>query len=499
MPQAGATADMSCPPSLRPALLGQVLRTVARPYRVAAMATASAETLEANPATMLAVAIDRARAAQAQGDAPDTAQQHLFVQALSRLIRDAMRAERGDPAFQAMVLRHRVAHVREYASLSAHADSDRRRVRSIVDAVAHPGKGRATAPLPAPLTRLHEFASSASWTALAAAARQLTLATDTVPDARLQRGLGRLLDNPALQRLQRLEALASDDLVRQHRALLDRNGPRAGSAAAVEQGRTTQQRGAAVEASAAQALHMLARRLNAAQAADAYRVVTSMCVPASIPGSADRAKTEWDAVLLRRAAPIARMPGPVAQTADGCGTASAAGNADAGAEWDVCLLVEAKASIDAAATDFPRLLRGLRLLAGADANTLYPFTTQQGVVCLRGASLRTLDADTDADADDIGTPVLYCCDVPADAAPRLLSAASRMQLLSAPASLEYASRLARNQPVDALQLAPVWQALLSSPRWHAVLHQYQTLRRARALMVHVADLAAAIDALPVDP
>ncbi len=276
----------------------------------------------------------------------------------------------------------------------------------------------------------------------------------------------RLLNSAALTRLRRLDTLASDDLVRQYQTLWDQHGPRPGSLEAVSQGSASQRRGAVVEALAAQALEALARRLNEAEGAQAsYRVVTSMRVPASIPASHERAKTEWDAVLLRQA----KM-------------------ADASAAWDVCLLVEAKASADAATTDLPRLRRGLRLLAHAEQNVDYAFEAQQGAVRLRGASLRTLAIDD----TDLTRVVLYCCNAPAEAAPRLLSAASRMQLLSAPASVEFASALAQKHTADPQDLEPVWHQLLESPRWAMVLHQYPTLLQARELMVHTDDLLAAI-------
>ncbi|MFP3615487.1 3-deoxy-D-arabino-heptulosonate 7-phosphate synthase, partial [Paraburkholderia sp. SIMBA_050] len=37
------------------------------------------------------------------------------------------------------------------------------------------------------------------------------------------------------------------------------------------------------------------------------------------------------------------------------------------------------------------------------------------------------------------------------------------------------------------------QALLTQPQWHAVLHQYPSLRQVRELMVAIDDLRAAID------
>ncbi|WP_443102117.1 3-deoxy-D-arabino-heptulosonate 7-phosphate synthase [Bordetella sp. H567] len=487
------------------------------------------------PAATLALALEHARVAMERGETPDAALKPLFLEALARMIHDAMQAEHGDPVFQAMVLRHRLPRVREYASLSAHADRDQRRVRAMVDAVAHPGKAQArgAGPERMALARLHALASSAAWAALADSARHLAGMPRISSDAPLLRGLQKLLDDPALARLQRVAELASDEAVQRHQALLDRNGPRAGSPEASAQGWTTQRRGAAVEASAARVLAALAQRLNdTEQGHDLYRVVTSMRVPASIPGNAERAKSEWDAVLLRRAPPLRPASDHEANLADDFRAAAAPGtpspgivnekpSAPAGApcglasapRWDICLLVEAKASIDAAATDFPRLLRGLRLLAHADATSVYPFETQQGVVCLRGASLKALKAD----ADDPAGTVLYCCDVPTDTSTRVLSAASRMQLLCAQGSLVYASRLAEQQSVahangrgerrsvdhangladqqslDYHDLEPVWDELLASPRWHGVLHQYATLRRARALMVNVEDLAAAID------
>ncbi|MFX7878834.1 hypothetical protein ABTK13_21430, partial [Acinetobacter baumannii] len=81
-----------------------------------------------------------ARLALAHGEVPGAALKHLFVESLARMVREAMRPDTGDPAFQAMVLRHRVAHVREYGSLSARAEQDRWLVLAPVNAVAHPNK-----------------------------------------------------------------------------------------------------------------------------------------------------------------------------------------------------------------------------------------------------------------------------------------------------------------------------------------------------------------------
>ncbi|OZI35040.1 hypothetical protein CAL29_12180 [Bordetella genomosp. 10] len=425
---------------------------------------------EDNPADVLARVIEQARVATAREREPYTSVKDAFIDALARLVQDAMRPAGGDFAFQAMVLRHRAPRVREYASLSAHAERDRRQVRSAVNAVAHPGKQRGLPPgvLRETLAQLQAHAAAAAWPALADAARRALLIPEIAADPPLASGLLKLSDDAALERLQRLAGLAEDAGVRQYEALWDRRGPRSGSAQAAALGRTTQQRGAAVEALAAEALQAWARRLGeAAGDPAAYRVVTSMRVPAAIAGKAERAKTEWDVVLLRRAA-IPREAHDAKET------------------WDVCLVAEVKSSVDAATTDYPRLSRGLRLLKEADAGACYAFACNQGTVALRGASLQALPAE----GDGLAGAVLYCCDAPADEAPRLLNAASRMQLLSAPESLAYAARLAENAPADRSTLEPVWRKLLSSPQWRPVLQQYATLHQVRELMVHVADLAS---------
>lgn len=459
-----ATHPAPCHP-----LIDEMLRVVARRYRLPAMLAASPQTQKASPATALAMVIEQARQTVANGEAPDAALKRLFIDALARMIHQSMHKDHGDPAFQAQVLEHRAAQVREYVALSAHADQDRRLIHAAVNAIAHPAKLQRIPPSRQrdALAQLHALASSASWFDLSDTARRLLVMPEIVNEPPFEGGLTRLLENPALGRLQRLGALAADPLVLQYQSLWDWHGPRSGSLAAVAQGSVSQLRGAAVEALAAQALEALARRLNEAEGTQAsYRVVTSMRVPASIPASPERAKSEWDAVLLRRA-----------------------NTADATPVWDVCLLVEAKASVDAAATDFPRLLRGLRLLASAEDNVVYPFETQQGVVSLRGASLSALTTDEAG----LTKAVLYCCDAPAEATLRLLNAANRMQLLSAQASLEFASTLAENPHADLQALEPVWHQLLESPRWQMVLDQYPTLRRVRELMVHNKDLLAAIN------
>ena len=66
-------------------------------------------------------------------------------------------------------------------------------------------------------------------------------------DADLASALRALLDAPALARLQRLDALASDPRVRQYEAIREKQGPRSGSEEANAQGLLARQRGVAVE------------------------------------------------------------------------------------------------------------------------------------------------------------------------------------------------------------------------------------------------------------
>lgn len=448
-----------CPPTTSARLEG-VLRSVKRRFRLPHAMQPPAARQHAPPSTALAAIIENARLAVEAGAPPGDDLQRGFVAALARLIDEAMGDAPGDAAYQALVLRHIAAPVREYASLQARARRDRRAIRIAADAVAHPARlaRMAHTPLRDALAALH---AAPTWTQLADMARAVRAMPDSSMHPHISQALGRLLDDPALARLCRMESLQAAPQVQRYRQLWDQNGPARGSAAAAAQGAASRQRGDEVEALAARALQALADLLNRDE--NAYRVVTSMRVPASMPASARRAKSEWDAVLLRGA--------PHADSA-----------------WDICVLVEAKASADAAATDLPRLLRGLRLMAEARPDATYTFATRQGTMALRGSSLAALPTGIET----LAATVLYCCNAPADAGARLLSAASRMQLLSAPASLDYAGRLAQGQPVEASALEPVWRLLLHTPAWRCVLHQYPLLRQARDLMVHPEDLLAAI-------
>src|SRR5690554_6872793 len=121
-------------------LLDKILRATPRRYRVPALPAVGVPTHSRNLSAVLAQLIEQARQSMTRGDEPGAALKHRFVQTLAQMIRDAMRTDSGDPAFQAMVLCHRDALVREYRLLSEQAAQDRRAIRGIIDAIAHPGK-----------------------------------------------------------------------------------------------------------------------------------------------------------------------------------------------------------------------------------------------------------------------------------------------------------------------------------------------------------------------
>ena len=82
---------MSLPSPPHP-LLEEILRTVARRYRLPPMTVTSADIKNVNPATTLPIVIEQARQAVADGQAPDPALKRRFIEALAHMIRDAMRA-----------------------------------------------------------------------------------------------------------------------------------------------------------------------------------------------------------------------------------------------------------------------------------------------------------------------------------------------------------------------------------------------------------------------
>ena len=449
-------------------LLARWLEDTPRRYRLPALPPLPSDNAAPGqpPGTVLALVIEHARRALEAGQAPADRLQRLFVTAMDALIREAMQPDGGDPAYQAMVLRHQAASVREYDALMAGMLQDRRLVLALVNALAHPGKlqGRPVTPWRETLASLHDAASSETWDQLADIAGQLLgqAAPEPGPDSTTR--LQALLAAPALQRLRDIHALREDPQVGQYLALQELQGPRAGSRAAAEQGAVARRRGMDVETLATLAMQGWAQCLNtASNDATAYRVVSSMRVPGALASAHTGGKTEWDVVLLKQA------PG---STESPC--------------WDIRLLVEAKASVDAISSDLPRLLRGLRLMEAADPARNYPFPCREGGITVRGASLQSLKS---VDDDTLASKVMYCSDDNADTPPRLLGAASRMQLLSAPESMAHAVALGALRPVShAPGLALLWRAVLHEPRWKAVRLQYPLLQRGRELMVHVEDL-----------
>lgn len=364
-----------------PCPLHALLDAVPRRYRLAG----AAADVAAGHAASLAQVIGRLQAMLAAGQEPDPPLRDAFVASLDGLIRDALSPQGADPAFQAAVLAYRLPVVREYLALDGGAAADRRRVQAVVDAWAHPGKPARLAPGDAStqLAQLHAAARAADWWRVAELARNLPLLAEVAIIDDLASALRALDADPALARLCRIETLARDPQVCRYRSLRAQLGPRAGSDEAGAQARLARQRGAMVETLAAHALGAVADYLGrleaAATAGDAprYRVVTSLRVPAGLAAEANRAKTEWDAVLLRRV-------DPAQATAVHAQAGATATPADPAALWDICLVIEAKASVEAATTDLPRLLRGLRLLASARPDRAYAFSTQQGRVQVRG-------------------------------------------------------------------------------------------------------------------
>jgi hypothetical protein len=412
----------------------------------------------------LAFAIEAVRIGQEELEGPPPASvRSLFTEALAQLIRKALAPEGGDPAFQALVMQAQDAEVRQHAQLSRQRESDQRAIRAATNAIAHPGKLRQ---MPADevrdaLAQLHALAAADSWEELARAIEHL-LRLDLFAQKNLQPALQAILSNPALDRLVRGSRLLHLDAVQRYQALCERQGPMAGSHAALSKGRASARRGEAAEETGVQAFRQIAEALNQGEKGVAsYRVVQSLRNPPAFPGEANKAKEEWDAAIVR----------------------SSAGDGD-----ELVLLAEIKASPAAATADFSRLLRGLRRLAEARPEATYAFASADGVARIQGASLQRLQPD----GDSLPPHVIYCCSAPPEAYPPLLSAASKAMLLGEPASLAFAHELLAGELPSAASLEPVWNALMTEPRLRAALHQYDTARKARAAMLHPADLLASV-------
>lgn len=477
---------------------------------------------QADPSRVLAVVIEEARQVQADGKVPTSVLKQAFITALERLIRDAMgtllapaasqlnsgwtdaappeehsgKAE-GEPAFQALVLRHRSPQVEEYVSLSGSIRQDRQQLVRAINAVAHPGKlqhmptgwqrdamaalqrslpvapsdlknGPMVSQASAPTAESHaesKSLKSLSWAEFADALRVVLTSPDISTEPMLERHLTEILNNPALQRLQRFETLATNQDVCDYLMLQSQQGPRAGSTTAAALGSASRQRGQAVEDKAAQVFRALLARINCQQDASSdalhYQLVTAMHAPSSLTGGARHAKTEWDVVVLERMGTEPDI-------------------------WDLRLLVEVKASADAAVIDFPRLVRGLELLAQADADQIYTFETAQGRIKIRGASLVGLSTDDAA----LKKMVRYWCDAPPVLAAQALNPANRMRLLSAPACVAFASLLSQGRYADPAMLEAVWDELLESPRLRPVLHHFPLVQIVQGLTISPVDMHA---------
>ncbi|MDB5750433.1 MAG: hypothetical protein JWP65_854, partial [Ramlibacter sp.] len=402
-------------------------------------------------------AIEAARA----GTLPPAQVRDLFTLSLAALVRRALAPEGGDPVFQALVLHAGSEPVREHVRLATRAAADRRTLRAAIDAVAHPGKLRdmPAAALRDALARLHALLESGAWAQLHAAT-QATL-VHASGDARLHAALASLLAEPALERLQRGDALRPVADVQRYLALAQQRGPPAGSELAAAQGRASARLGSDAEAATLQALRTIAGLLEEGRPAGRYRAVAGLRTPAGFPGAADKAKDEWDGAIVRT---------------------------DAGADAaDVLLLAEVKAAPAAATPDFARLVRGLERLAQAGAETTYLFPTAGGELRIRGASLRRLLPHRDA----LPAHVVYCC-AAMEAQPQPLGAATRAVLLAEPATVAFARQLAGGEPAPHDALAPVWQDLTTAPRLRSALNQYRTAVAARDAMLHPDDLLAAV-------
>jgi len=234
------------------------LQRAARRFRAPALPDLLVEARAHGTATALATSIEHAQQALAAGSAAGDDVRALFLDALARHIAEAMRPEHGDAAFQAMVLRHRSPAVREFASLNAHAEADRRQIRSAANALAHPAKlkDQPAGEIRDGLQRMRQASAVGNWSDVDDAIMDLLGLPEVQDEPVLFRNLERIVSDDALRRLCRIEALGQQDEVQRYRALWARQGPAAGTGQATSAGSDAQRRGDAVEALAAQALEL---------------------------------------------------------------------------------------------------------------------------------------------------------------------------------------------------------------------------------------------------
>jgi hypothetical protein len=155
---------------------------------------------------------------------------------------------------------------------------------------------------------------------------------------------------------------------------------------------------------------------------------------------------------------------------------------------ELVLMAEVKAAPTAAAADLSRLVRGLAQLANAQAGAAYAFACDEGAVRLSGSSLRALQPSDEA----VPPQVIYLCSAPVEPRTPVLDASSKTLLLADAASLHFAAAIGAGASPDAACLAPVWDAVTSEPPMRSVLHQYDTARRAREIMLNTGDVLLAV-------
>ncbi|HYD75997.1 hypothetical protein [Ramlibacter sp.] len=460
-----ADLEMNPDPAARvQALLLAALRSTPRPFRLPPLPQDPAAAVADGAEAAVAFSLEAARRSAESGSPLPGQAQEGFTWGLARLIRTALTPAGGDPAFQALVLRSQDPQVDGYLQLAALSAADRRRVRTAVDAIAHPGKLRQHAPGSAreALQHLHRLASAGEWALLQQEGRQL-LATMLPEETAVRAGLDALLRDPALERLLRTQALEATPGVRRYQALCAAGGPLAGSEAALARGRASGRSGRNAEARTAQAFERAAALLDGvAGGRGRCRVVRGLRMPGEFPGQPDRAKAEWDAAIVWEPEP--------------------------GGSSDILLLAEVKASPAAATTDYGRLLRGLRRLALAEPDANYAFASDGGRIRLAGRSLRQLGPW----GDGLPAQVIYCCPAPPGTLAAVLDPASKGMLLAEPASLAFARQLTLGGDPTQGELDPVWAELTHAPRLRAALHQDRTARQAREAMLDPHDLAAAL-------
>src|SRR5690606_17079592 len=96
IPAVQSYSGINRPVRTAPALLQEMLRTVRRRYRVPELPMRFEKTPHENASTTLAIVIEQVRVALAAGENPDERLKQRFLDALDRLIREALRPARGD-------------------------------------------------------------------------------------------------------------------------------------------------------------------------------------------------------------------------------------------------------------------------------------------------------------------------------------------------------------------------------------------------------------------